>query len=75
MIPSNPITIIVILVFVFFFYCAGKFEGTSGVAWAGLSVLVSAVVWYLLRGSFMLVSLGQVGLFIAITVFRARKKP
>lgn len=75
MIPSNPITIIVILVSAFFFYCAGKFEGTSGIAWAGLSVLVSVVVWYWLRGSFMLVTLGQVALFLGITIFRARKKP
>lgn len=75
MIPSNPITIIVILVCLFFFYCAGRFEGASGVAWAGLSVLVSMVVFYLFRGGFMLILVGQVGLFIAITIFRARQRP
>jgi hypothetical protein len=75
MLPSNPITITVILVSAFFFYCAAKFEGTSGALWGVLSVVVSLGVFYLLHGSFMLVLLGQVVLFIAITVFRARKGP
>jgi hypothetical protein len=58
-----------------FFYRAGEFERTSGMAWAGLSILISIAIWSLLRGGFFSVLLGQVGLFVGITLYRYWKNP
>ncbi len=74
MLPFYSFTFVLLLVCAVFFYRAGKFEGSSGLAWAGLSVLISVVVWSLLHGGFIAVLLGQVGLFVGITLYRSRKK-
>lgn len=72
--PFYSFTFILILACAYFFYVAGRFEGGSGVTWAGLSILVSVIIWHWLRGDFPLVLLGQVGLYVGITIYRARKK-
>jgi hypothetical protein len=74
MLPFYSYTFMLILACAVFYYRAGEFEGTSGVAWAGLSVLISLGVWRWLHGGFVAVFLGQLGLFAGITVYRARKK-
>jgi hypothetical protein len=48
-----------------FYYRAAEFENTSGLAWAGL----------LFRFGWLGILLGQVALFIGITIYRAAKKP
>ncbi|HWH70101.1 MAG TPA: hypothetical protein VNT26_12000 [Candidatus Sulfotelmatobacter sp.] len=68
-------TLILLLVCAAFFYRAGEFEGRSGVAWAGLSAFISVAIWGWLRGGFIAVLLGQIGLFAAIPLYRCRKQP
>ncbi len=70
-----PIMYVVVAVCAFFFFCAGKFEGASGLAWAALSIGISLVIWRWLHGGMGFLLLGQLGLYIGITVFRARRKP
>ncbi|HVV71119.1 MAG TPA: hypothetical protein VHI52_06425 [Verrucomicrobiae bacterium] len=72
--PFYSLTLILVLACAYFFYVAGRFEGTSGISWAGLSLLVSIIIWRWLHGDFPLVLLGQFGLYIAITIYRARKR-
>lgn len=65
--------IILIIVCAVFYYRAGELENTSGLLWAGLSILTSIIVWLLLHGGFWTVLLGQVALFVGITVYRCVK--
>ena len=58
-----------------FYYRAAEFENSSGLAWAGLSLLVSILCWRLFHFGWLGVLLGQVALFIGITIYRASKKP
>lgn len=58
-----------------FYYRAAEFENTSGGAWVGLSLLVSILCWRLFHFGWLGVLLGQVALFIGITIYRAAKKP
>jgi hypothetical protein len=58
-----------------FYYRAAEFENSSGVGWAGLSLLVSVLCWRVFHFGWLGVLLGQVALFIGITICRASKKP
>ncbi len=73
MLPFYSFTFILLAVCAVFFYRAGEFENTSGVAWAGLSVLISVAIWQWLGGGFLAVLGGQVGLFVAIMMYRAHR--
>ena len=73
--PFYSFTFVLLLACAVFFYRAGEFERSSGVAWAALSVLISVAIWRGLQGGFIAVFLGQVGLLAGITIFRSRKKP
>lgn len=66
-------TVILVLVCAIFYYRAAELEETSGLLWAGLSILVSCVIWLWLHGGFVAVFLGQVGLFVAITLYRCSR--
>ena len=72
--PIYSFTFILLVVCAVFFYRAGDFEGASGVAWAGLSILISLTIWLWLHGGILPVLLGQVGLFAGITIYRSLKK-
>lgn len=74
MLPFYSFTFILLLACAVFFYRAGEFEGSSGLAWAALSLLISVAIWRWLHGGFIAVLLGQVGLFAGITLYRSRKK-
>lgn len=63
-------TIILVIGCAIFYYRAGEYEETSGLGWAALSILISCVIWLWLHGGFLAVFLGQVGLFVAITLYR-----
>jgi hypothetical protein len=41
----------------------------------GLSMLVSLVMWLALQAEFFGILLGQIGLFVAITLYRVRREP
>lgn len=60
-----------------FFYRAGQFERTESASplWAALSILVSLGIWAGLHGGFIAIFLGQIGLFVGITLCRWRKNP
>jgi hypothetical protein len=75
MLPFYSFTFVLLLACAVFFYRAGESEGTSGVAWAGMSILISVAVWHWLHGGFIAILLGQAGLFAGITLYRSRKKP
>jgi len=74
--PFYSLTFWFLLACAFFFYGAGEFgrEKSSGLAWAALSLLISAAIWGWLHGGVIAVALGQVGLFAAITLYRSRRK-
>ena len=74
--PFYSLTFWFLLACAFFFYGAGEFgrEESSGLAWAALSLLISATIWGWLDGGVIAVALGQVGLFAGITLYRSRKK-
>jgi uncharacterized membrane protein YGL010W len=74
MLPFYSFTFVLLLACAIFYYRAGEFEGSSGLAWAALSILISVLIWRLLDGGFLAVLLGQVGLFVGITLYRSWKK-
>lgn len=67
--------IIIILAFAIFFLRAAEFEDASGFLWAGLSLLVSALTWFVFHWGWLGAVLGQAGLFAGITIFRMLRKP
>ena len=75
MLPFYSFTFVLLLACAVFYNRAGEFEGSSGLAWAALSLLISVAIWRLLHRGFIAVLLGQVGLFAGITLCRSRKKP
>jgi hypothetical protein len=75
MLPFYSFTFVLLVACAVLFYRAGEFEGSSGVAWAGLSAVISVAIWRWLHGGFIAVLLGQVALFAGITLYRSYKKP
>ena len=75
MLPFYSLTFWAIVAFAVFYYRVGEFEGSSGVLWAGLSAIISLVIWRFLHGGIIAVLLGQVALFVGIGVYRSLKKP
>jgi len=74
MLPFDSLTFVLLLACAVFYYRAGEFEESSGLAWAALSVLISVAIWRWLHGGFIAILLGQVGFFAGITLYRSRKK-
>ncbi len=74
MMPFYSFTFVLLLICAVFFYRAGEFEGSSGLVWAALSVLISVAIWRWLHWGFIGVLLGQIGLFAGITLYRSRRK-
>ena len=56
MLPFYSFTFWLLVACAVFFYRAGEFEGTSGGVWAGLSVLISGVIWLWFHGDSWLFS-------------------
>jgi hypothetical protein len=50
-------------------YRAAEFENESTWIWCGLSAVISAVAFLWLHCGWLAISIGQVGLFIGITIF------
>jgi hypothetical protein len=53
-----------------FFHRAAEFENESSLVWTGLSVVISALALFLFHWGWLGCLLGQVGLFLGITIFR-----
>ena len=68
------------MVCVITFYGAGSHEGrfggnNHGLLWAVLSILVSAAVMFLVKGSWTFLLVSQIALFLGIAVFRTWRDP
>jgi len=58
-----------------FFYRAGMFDGSPGLLWAVLSVVISLLIWQWLGwGLLEMMILGQIALFVGIGIVRAIRK-
>ena len=64
------INLILLILCAVIFYKAGDMEGASCGLWAALSVGVYALTWLVFGWGFLLCFLGQVGLFVGITIFK-----
>ncbi len=56
------------------FYTAGEMEKSSGVVWAGLSVVVFVVTWIVLGWSWLGCIGGQVAVVAALTAMKGLRK-
>jgi hypothetical protein len=72
-IPYLPI--LIMLAFVVFFCRAAEAEDESPLVWGGLSAVISALLFFWLHCGWLGISLGQIGLFAGITIFRILRKP
>ena len=72
--PFYSFNFVLLVACAIFFYRAGEFEGSSGILWAGLSVAISVVVWRVFDWGWFGMPLGQLGLFVGITVVRMFRK-
>jgi hypothetical protein len=70
--PYLPI--LIIICFAVFFHRAADFEDESTLIWCGLSVLISVLAFFWLGCGWLGISLGQVGLFVGITIVRILRK-
>jgi hypothetical protein len=68
------LTILIIAAFGAFFYRAAEFENESTLIWCGLSLAISALMFFWLHCGWLGISLGQVALFVGITIFRILRK-
>jgi hypothetical protein len=68
------LTILIIIAYVIFFCRAAEFEDESTLIWGGLSVMISAVTFLWLHCGWLGISLGQIGLFVGITIVRILRK-
>jgi hypothetical protein len=62
------------------FFKAGRAEARdtardNGLIWTGLSIAISALIIQVFGAGWLLVLLGQLGLFVGIAVFRSLRDP
>jgi hypothetical protein len=57
-----------------FFHRAADFEGESGLLWSILSLLISGAILFFFHWGWMACLLGQLSLFVGITVVRMIRK-
>ena len=74
MLPFYSFQAVLLVLFAVFFYRAGVFEDGPALAWAALSVVISLLIWQWLGWGLVSMIVGQVGLFVGITVFRGMRK-
>jgi len=67
-------SILIIAACAAFFYRAAEFENEPAWLWCGASVLISVVTFFFLHWGWLGTLLGQVALFVGITVFRMVRK-
>ena len=69
------ITIVLIVACAVFFHRAAEYENESSLIWTGLSLLVSALTFFVFHWGWLGCLLGQFGLFAGITMVRMFRKP
>jgi len=57
-----------------FYYRAAHWENVSGLLWTGLSVLVFVVTWIVLSLGLIGCLIGQVSLYIIITIIKVLRR-
>ena len=67
--------ILLIAVCAAFFYHAAEFENESCLLWCGLSLVISLATLFYFHWGMLGTVLGQIGLFVGITIFRMMRKP
>ena len=75
MMPLYSFAFVVALLCASGFYKAGEREMASGIPWSGLSVAVSAPILLVFNGGKLAIVFGQIGLLLAITLFRMWRDP
>ena len=65
-------SLVLVVVAAVFYWKAAEREKESGIIWAGLSLVASALI-IALGGGFVVLVLGQLAVFVGITVFRTIK--
>jgi len=68
------LSILIAAGFAAFFYRAAEIENESGLLWGGLSLVISVALMFFLRWDWLGILLGQVALFVGITLFRMTRK-
>ena len=68
------ITILIIAAFAVFYYRAAEFENESTLIWCGLSLTISMVMLFWLHAGWLWIILGQIGLYVGITLVRVLRK-
>ncbi|MGA9453499.1 MAG: hypothetical protein WBW41_19405 [Verrucomicrobiia bacterium] len=66
---------LLIALFAAFYYRAAEFENESRLLWCGLSLVLSLATLFYFHWGLLGAVLGQVGLFVGITLFRVTRKP
>jgi hypothetical protein len=66
--------ILVLIAFAVFFHRAAEMEEAPSWIWSALSILISVLTIFWLHWGWLGIILGQVGLFVGITVIRILRK-
>jgi len=69
------LSILIVGAFAAFFYRAAEFENESPLLWSGLSLMISLAAMFFVHWGWWGVVLGQLALFVGITLFRIARKP
>jgi len=72
--PIYSFAFVVLVASAIFFYRAAEFDDGPGPLWAALSVAISLLIWQWLGWGLLAMILGQVGLFVCITLIRMLSK-
>lgn len=67
-------SILLVSVSAAFFYAGAVIEQKHPLIWCAPSLLISALMMFVLHWGFVEILLGQAGLFAAITLFRVTRK-
>jgi len=73
--PFYSVAFVLALAFTAFYYKAGLEETGSGVLWAGISLVLSMSLIWLLAAGVVTVLLTQIALAIVIAAFRVWREP
>jgi hypothetical protein len=68
------LTILIIVAYAIFFCRTAESEDESTLIWGGLSVTISLVAFLWLHCGWLGISIGQLGLFVGITIVRILRK-
>ena len=65
---------LILIAFAIFYNRAAESEDAPAILWTALSIAISVLTWLVLHWGMLGMILGQVALFIGISLFRALRK-